>query len=309
MGTAAERAQPEQGTIAGSYTVRESIPSTRRARVDWTPIMRWLLDEIKALDYSPSTRWCFYRVMDRYRLPKSAWGTFKATQSTWRKGEREGWAPNTLSDSARHVNYAGYGVASKREFYLQMLENPPAVGIWDDLPFYPEVWFEAEAMNGQFEHHVRKAWRITTRAFRGDYSIEKKYQAANDLLAMAKRGKSITILYFGDCDAKGKAIPYSALKDVKKWMYQYQDRVQFHVAGLTVEQAHRYGLPENFERPGQWQWEALSDAQAKEIIQGALGLYLDLDALGAAIREAKQLGSEWKGLAWELLLPPADPAD
>ncbi len=224
--------------------------------------MGWLLNEIKALGYSPSTRWCFYRVMDRYKLPKSAWATFKQTQSAWRKGFREGWKPDTLSDSVREVNYAGYGPTSMRGFYAKMLADPPSVGIWEDIPFYPEVWFEADAMDGQFEHYVRDAWRITTRPFRGDYSVEKKYQAAKDLLAMAKSGKSITILYFGDCDAKGKVIPFSALKDVKRWMGVHQSHMQFHVVGLTVEQAHRYGLPENFERPGQWQWEALSDAQA-----------------------------------------------
>jgi len=61
----------------------------------------------------------------------------KQTQSTWRKGFREGWAPDTLSDSVREVNYAGYGVSSKEGFYHEMLADPPAVGIWDDLPFYP----------------------------------------------------------------------------------------------------------------------------------------------------------------------------
>lgn len=55
-----------------------------------------------------------------------------------------------------------------------------------------------------------------------------------------------------------------------------EDSLQFHVAGLTVEQTRRYALPENFERPGQWQWEALSDAQAREVIQGALERFLDL---------------------------------
>lgn len=74
------------------------------------------------------------------------------------------------------------------------------------------------------------------------------------------------------------------------------------MTGLTVEQARRYGLPENFERPGQWQWEALSDAQAREIIQGALELYLDLDALGGAIEQAKHLRSAWVKAAGRLLL-------
>jgi hypothetical protein len=268
--------------------------------------LKWLLDEINSLDYSPSTRWCFYRIMDRYKLPKSAWGTFKGTQSTWRKAFREGWAPDTLSDSVREVNYAGYGPSTVRGFYTQMLADPPSVGIWDDLPFYPEVWFEADAMTGQFEHYVRYAWRITTRPFRGDYSIEKKYQTANDLLAMAKKGKAITILYFGDCDTKGKVIPYSALKDIKEWMGGAEDSVQFHVAGLTVERARRHALPENFERPGQWQWEALSDAQAREIIEGALKLYLDLRVLGDAIENARARRSAWIKVAGRLLMRSSD---
>jgi hypothetical protein len=286
--------------LVADQAERSQPPQARR--VDWAPIMRWLLGEINALDYSPSTRWCFYRVMDRYQLPKSAWSTFKATQSSWRKKEREGWAPDTLSDSVRQVNYAGYGVSTMYGFYSEMLADPPSVAVWDRVPFYAEVWFEAEAMNGQFEHYVREAWRLTTRPFRGDYSIEKKYTVAKDLLAMAKKGKSITILYFGDCDAKGKVIPFSALKDVKKWMGGHQDRLQFHVTGLTIEQAHRYSLPENFERPGEWQWEALSDEQASEVIRESLELYLDLDALRDAIEETSRLRSEWTKRAGRLLL-------
>jgi hypothetical protein len=72
-----------------------------------------------------------------------------------------------------------------------------------------------------------------------------------------------------------------------------EDSLQFHVAGLTVEQARRYALPENFERPGQWQWEALSDVQAREIIEGALKQRLDLEALGDAIERAGHLRSAW----------------
>ena len=58
-------------------------------------------------------------------------------------------------------------------------------------------------------------------------------------------------------------------------------------------------------RPGQWQWEALSDAQAKEIIKDTLAL-LDLDALRDAIWKAEQLRSEWKDAAWEILMSSVD---
>jgi len=40
---------------------------------------------------------------------------------------------------------------------------------------------------------------------------------------MAKKGKSITILYFGDCDTKGKVIPYSVLKDIDERIEGIED--------------------------------------------------------------------------------------
>ena len=44
--------------------------------------------------------------------------------------------------------------------------------------------------------------------------------------------------------------------------------------GLTLEQAQTFNLLVNPERPNQYQWEALSDEQAKTLILGALAKYL-----------------------------------
>ena len=41
----------------------------------------------------------------------------------------------------------------------------------------------------------------------------------------------------------------------------------------------KYGVPENPDKPGQYQWEALEDWQAQEIITGALGDYATASTL------------------------------
>ena len=52
---------------------------------------------------------------------------------------------------------------------------------------------------------------------------------------------------------------------------------EFQRVGLTAEQASAFGLPENPERPGTWQWESLTDVQAASLIQPVREL-IDLDA-------------------------------
>jgi len=42
--------------------------------------------------------------------------------------------------------------------------------------------------------------------------------------------------------------------------------------GLSEEQAKGMGVPENPEKPGEYQWEALTDDQAQGLIQPVLAL-------------------------------------
>jgi hypothetical protein len=48
---------------------------------------------------------------------------------------------------------------------------------------------------------------------------------------------------------------------------------------LTLEQAKTFNLPENPERPGQFQWESLSDEQAASLIVPALEKYVQSFAM------------------------------
>ncbi|MBE3095265.1 MAG: hypothetical protein IMZ52_09565, partial [Actinobacteria bacterium] len=64
--------------------------------------------------------------------------------------------------------------------------------------------------------------------------------------------------------------------------------------GLSVEQAEEMEVPVNFEKPGSYQWEALTDKNAKDIIIPLVSKYQDKSKLKAAREKEKQLIKELK---------------
>lgn len=65
-----------------------------------------------------------------------------------------------------------------------------------------------------------------------------------------------------------------------------------------LKAARGYNLPENFEKPGVFQWEALEDAQAEEIITTALAPHIDYEA-AARVEAEEDLVTTGFRKAWE----------
>lgn len=195
-----------------------------------------------------------YRVLQAGLIrDKKHISSFDYLTSRARKNFYGEWRPDTLIDSIRATDFKG-------EHYI---------GFWvalDSIPYqdyYVQLWFEAEAMHQQFEYFTR-GYRVSLVPFRGDYSIPMKWKIGKKLEAMyAKYEKPIKILYYGDCDRKGHLIPEAALKDIRAWCSVPFD---FERVGLTEQQARQFGLPENPDKPGSFQWEALEDKDAKKLI-------------------------------------------
>ena len=148
-------------------------------------------------------------------------------------------------------------------------------------------------MIGQFR---RYASGVTLVPFGGTYSISLMSECIKRLEAMAEKyQRPPVILYFGDLDRWGiRNIFEPARRDAQAW---YSGELEFIRVGLTEEQVARYHIPENPDKPGQFQWEALEDEQAEEIIVAALGEYLDF----AKVRRAKEL-SERQTKLWSARL-------
>jgi hypothetical protein len=223
-------------------------------RPESVKLLNFAMAKIRSVPYQVNGRWVFYRVLQAglFRDKKQI-TTFESLTSRARKNFYEGWRPDTLIDSVRQTDFKGEQYAG---FWVEL----------DSIPYqdcYMQVWFEAEAMHQQFEHFTRD-YRVSLVPFRGDYSVPKKWELAKKLEAIsAKYDKPIKILYYGDCDRKGHLIPKAALKDIRAWCSVPFD---FERVGLTEEQAKRFGLPENPEKPGNFQWEALEDQDAEKLI-------------------------------------------
>jgi len=240
--------QPEQAALLdGAYDLVESVP------------------------YKVTARWLFYRLLqEAYFKDKDDYkGKFLPLLSKARKSFYKKWTPETLADDTRITVIRGNGWPSENEFLEAVGRAVCTLDKWQEQEYYAEIWFEAKAMKAQFEHYTA---HITLRPFGGDASIYFKWQIAQELAEKFEQyNKPIVILYFGDMDAKGFQIPKSAVKDIREWA---KVDFEFIRCGLNPGDEVTYNIPENPDKPGTYQWEALSDDAARTLIKGWTEKYI-----------------------------------
>ncbi|MBD3264152.1 MAG: hypothetical protein GF375_03510 [Candidatus Omnitrophica bacterium] len=259
-------------------------------------ILARALELVEEVPYKVSLRWVFYALLQEglYKTKKD-YLKWKALSSRYRKSFAEGWHPDTLADDTRTKIYRTGGEASIDDCVNSLVDD-----IVDGINFsldhfyrqdvYIEIWFEAKAMAGQFKYYTRGVDLVP---FGGDPSIPFKWLISRDLIWKRKKyNKPITILYFGDYDKHGLEILDSAEADIRSW-----SGVDFELSrcGLTPEQIEQYNVPENPAKPGEFQWEALNDKAAKEIILSALEDNINLETIDVVRREAMEKEEYWRG--------------
>lgn len=289
---------------------------------------KYILDRawhyIQSVPYQVSARWTFYRLLQEgtYGV-KAGYHHLLSLLSKARKEFYGDWYPGTLADDTRapvlmqregfySIALRGWGFKDEAE-WLETIKkelNCP-LDRWTEQPVYEEVWFEAAAMQGQFLHYANP--NIPLLAFHGDISIPEKWRTAQRLAERwLQLRKPIKIFYFGDLDPKGLQIPDSAWQDIAQWTFWLVQATEpsilsstdkdypglnswitfrydsFTRVGITKEQVKGLNIPENPERPGTYQWEALDDKQAAELIAKA-NQPLDLEAFGEFEEQEKAI--------------------
>lgn len=249
----------------------------------WTPrdssreILDRAMEHIVSVPYDVSARWLFYRLLQDalYHDKADYHGKFLPLTAKARKQFWGGWAPDTLADDTRGVIPGGLGWDTPTEWLAAIRDHEQyCKDKWAVQSWYMECWFEAKAMRGQFEYYTDE---IPLLPFGGDISIPAKWETAARLSGAARRyGLPVVVLYFGDDDPKGQLIPESAMADIRSWC---PADFTFRRVGLNPGDGQRLGIPENPEKPGTYQWEALDDAQAGQLITSAVADYYDEDAL------------------------------
>ena len=256
---------------------------------------------IHSVPYQVSSRWVFYRLLqDGTYSEKADYRHLLGLLSKARKGFYQGWTPETLVDGTREPVVRGSGFDSE-DNWLRALRTTLTCSLdyWLSQPVYVEIWFEAAAMQPQFIHYANES--VSLLAFHGDISIPEKWRAAKRLCSRWLRlRRPIHIYYYGDLDPKGEKIPESAWEDIELWafwlMKAHDESVNgrnlkdlnFHRVGINKGQVNEFSIPENPERPGTYQWEALTDDQAARLI-GKANELLDLDALALVKTQEEEI--------------------
>ena len=254
---------------------------------------------VQSVAYSVTARWVFYRLLQEGTYAgKKGYRHLLGLLSKARKEFYGEWRPWTLADDTRApilmqrkgyygLHLRGNGFEDETAWLETVKDelNCP-LNRWASQPVYAEICFEAAAMQEQFLYYANE--NVPLLAFHGDISIPEKWRMAARLADKYKTlGKPIHIYYFGDYDPKGLQIPRSAWRDIGTWAAallinqgiepaKTREILNYHRVGINVDQIEELGIPENPERPGTYQWEALDDKQAAYLIDEANEL-LDLE--------------------------------
>ena len=264
----------------------------------------WALERIEDLPYKPTARWLFYRLVQEKGFVKADYKRFLQITSKARKGYYNGWTPETFADDTREIiGEFGIGFTSPFSWFDSQARKKPRLEIAWHQKNLVIVCFEAKAMVGQFKHLLGDM-RVPLCPFGGDASIPFKYKIAELVDSCSdfydeEDEKPIYILYFGDYDPKGLEIPENAMRDINAW-----STLDFRYirCGINKEHLERYDIPDRPEEPGKYQWEALDEDAAKEVIISSVGEYWDFD-VATLVREAEsRCGEVWSDAVQEAIL-------
>lgn len=248
------------------------------------------LDLVQSVPYQVSARWVFYRLLQEghYTAKSDYANKWLKAVSRARHAFYGGWRPDTLADDTRQAIPRGHGYRTVADWIVGVQEDVHCqLAKWHEQPYYVELWFEARAMADQFRHYTN---HITLRPMGGQPSIPYKWETAKFLERAYKvYGRSVIILYFGDLDKGGECIEQVTRDDVGKWC---EIPFEFRRCGLNVGDPERYNIPENPEKAGEYQWEALPDDGAREIITHNVDQFVRHDAFATVLRR-EQEATDW----------------
>jgi len=222
-------------------------------------------EHVQSVTYNVSLRWLFYRLLqDGFYKGKADYHIMAQLFIKVRKKFWGPWKPNLLADETREMIQYVAGDESETYFFESLINNGVSCNLdhWYHQESFICLMYEAKAMTGQFRQY---APGITLIPFGGNPSLDYKWTIAKYFEHLSyKYNIPLLVYYFGDCDEAGELILKAALKDIEEWC-----DVEFEIThvGLTREQAEAFKVPENVDKPGEYQWEALTDEQASSLIK------------------------------------------
>ncbi len=169
------------------------------------------------------------------------------------------------------------------EWYIKHWMNNYNKNLWENQPYYPEVFIEKKALQGVFSKPCEK-YSISLNPCKGYPSLSFLYEASKRFKTALDNGKKPIILYFGDYDPSGEDIPRS----IKQNLWDMGVDLELKVISLNREQVIEWNLPpapakktdsrtKNWNGLGQVELDAVEPKKLISLCENAINEYLDQD--------------------------------
>lgn len=173
--------------------------------------------------------------------------------------------------------------------------------VWENQPYYPEVFIEKKALEGVFYKPCR-AFGIALGACKGYPSLTFLHDSVLRFSRAVDRGQQPIILYFGDYDPSGEDIPRALAENIRKLGVE---EIEVRRICLMEEQVIAWKLPPaptkstdsrsaNWDGLGQVELDAVRPEKLVSLLDAAVSdifradLYDDLKDVENVEREAFQ---------------------
>lgn len=148
--------------------------------------------------------------------------------------------------------------------YLEHCAQSYRLNLWRNSGYHIEVWVEKDAV-GVMVSSIAQEWNLKTFVGRGDPSMSSLHSAARTFNYHRHHGRARVILYLGDYDESGLAIP----KTIQgKLLADHDCEVELIRVGVNEDHIRKFNLP---TRP------AKGDRRGESIVAA-----VDIDAMKPA---------------------------
>jgi len=256
--------------------------------------LKLIADITKFLDRPLSPRWIYYGLYDEPNAKQMK--ELNNILNKGRKDKRELFDRNMIVDDTRTPTiWTSY---YNTKYFYDVVKDTYSRNIWKDQPRYVEIWIEDQASAEAIKRSPRsilQKYRINVRATKGFNSLGAVWDAYKYL---KKVDKPIVILYFGDLNPSGWAIPIILVR-------QFQElglKIELKRIGLNPEQLKEFNIPSFTKISGdprrkefntifgydEWEQEPLQeylDENTKKWKKGKKHLNIDLEKIPVDIFE------------------------
>lgn len=226
-------------------------------------------------------RVCYHLIGIGILDSKADYRKLKDATAKARKEYYDGWEPDTLTDSTRHISKSSSPMGKVEILNAIPYWSTFVPNLYEDAEEIPFILFESEGSEPQFEFLAPWCDRA---AFKGDCSIPHKYNIAIrcDELSDRYDGKPVHILYFGDYDSKGMEIPENAMRDIGEWA---GCELNYTRVGINADHPDLFNLAGKGD--GTFEWESMDTEDAREILHAAMDEFMNVDDIEAKIETAE----------------------